>query len=208
MARILKKYPEFIIEPENFDAHIDFSEIFGRKAPLHIEVGSGKGTFLVSQARAQPDINFIGIEWARKYYRHAVDRIGRWSLTNVRLLRTDAADFIAQHVPDTCIACYHIYYPDPWPKKRHNKRRLISTANIEHFIRTLQPGGVMQLATDHDDYFEQMKEVVGSRSDILEPIEFTRAAGALDGEVVGTNFERKYFPENRGTHTLAVRKTV
>lgn len=206
MARKLRDYPDFVVNPENFDDSVDFSKIFGRSAPVHIEIGSGKGSFLVIQAQDQPDVNFLGIEWASKYYRLAVDRIGRWSLTNVRLLRADAADFITRFVPDQSVRYYHIYYPDPWPKKRHHKRRFLCSANLEHLLRTLEPRGVIQLTTDHDDYFEQMKEVIAARADVLEEIEFTRAAGAVNDEVVGTNYERKYIKEKRSVHTLAVTK--
>jgi tRNA (guanine-N7-)-methyltransferase len=88
MTRLLKDYPSVSLTPENLDGRIDFVRIFGRSGPVHIEIGTGKATFLLNQARAQPDDNFLGIEWARKYYRYAVDRIGRWGLTNVRIIRT------------------------------------------------------------------------------------------------------------------------
>jgi len=87
MARTLKEYPSVSLNPEDLDGKIDFVRIFGRAGPVHIEIGSGKGTFLLNQAGAQPGDNFLGIEWARKYYRYAVDRIGRWGLTNVRIIR-------------------------------------------------------------------------------------------------------------------------
>jgi tRNA (guanine-N(7)-)-methyltransferase len=153
MTRILKDYPEISLKPENLDGKIDFARLFGRPGPIHIEIGSGKGTFLVSQAKAQPDDNFLGIEWAGRYYRYAVDRIGRWDMANVRIIRTDAAVFLAESVPDDSVDYFHIYFPDPWHKKRHNKRRLICPANLENFIRCLKTGGQLRLATDHADYF-------------------------------------------------------
>ena len=137
MARILKEYPSVSLYPEDLswgllteDGKIDFVRIFGRAGPVHIEIGTGKGTFLLNQARAQPGDNFLGIEWARKYYRYAVDRIGRWGLTNVRIIRTDAATFLADFIPDDSVECFHIYFPDPWPKKRHHKRRFIRPDNL------------------------------------------------------------------------------
>jgi tRNA (guanine-N7-)-methyltransferase len=205
MAGRLKDYPQYTLDCENLSEPVIFTDIFGRCSPVHIEIGSGKGTFLVSEARANPDINFFGIEWARKYYRFAVDRIGRWGLENVRLARSDAADFITRFVPDSSVAFYHIYYPDPWPKKRHNKRRFICSANLEQLIRTLEANGVIQIATDHDDYFAQIEEVLCAKKDSLEKIEFVPTAGAQKGEIVGTNYERKYLKENRNTHTVAVR---
>ena len=98
MARKLQEYPSVSLEPEDLEGRIDFVQIFGRSCPVHIEIGSGKGTFLLNQAKAQPDDKFLGIEWARKYYRYAVDRIGRWGLTNVRIIRTDAAIFLTDFI--------------------------------------------------------------------------------------------------------------
>jgi tRNA (guanine-N7-)-methyltransferase len=206
MARILHDYPEISLKAENLDDKIDFVRIFGRSGPVHIEIGSGKGTFLLSQATTLPGDNFLGIEWARKYYRYAVDRIGRWGLTNVRIIRTDAADFITNSVPDNSVNCFHIYFPDPWPKKRHHKRRLIQLSNMATLIRCLKRGGDIRLATDHVEYFEQMKEVAMACRNALEPTEFVRPAGAAEGELTGTNYERKYIKDKRTIHTLALRK--
>jgi tRNA (guanine-N7-)-methyltransferase len=212
MARILKEYPSVSLNPEDLNGKIDFVRIFGRAGPVHIEIGTGKGTFLLNQAGAQPGDNFLGIEWARKYYRFAVDRIGRWGLTNVRIIRTDAAAFLADFVPDGSVECFHIYFPDPWPKKRHHKRRFICPANLEHLIRCLRTGGQLKIATDHAEYFEQIKQVltVGAAQCAcpgFEQINFLPTAGAEASEWVGTNFERKYLKDQRPIYTLAVKKT-
>ncbi len=206
--RILKVYENVSLKAQNLAELLDFADIFGRNAPVHIEIGSGKGTFLLSEAMYRPDVNFLGIEWARKYYRHAVDRIGRWGLTNVRIIRTDAAAFLPGHVPDESISCFHIYFPDPWPKKRHHKRRFICTENIEQIIRCLKPGGGVNIATDHQDYFEQIAHVIATQVELgrLQQIDFIRAAGAEPSEVVGTNYERKYIKAGRDVYTIAARK--
>jgi tRNA (guanine-N7-)-methyltransferase len=206
MSRALKNYLSVAIDPQNLTDKVNFTDIFGRSAPLHIEVGSGKGTFLVNQAKSQPEVNFIGIEWANRYYRFAVDRVGRWNITNVRIIRTDAAFFLAEYVPDASVDCFHIYFPDPWPKKRHHKRRFINEANLEQLIRCLKPEGVIRVATDYAEYFQQIKDVLASREGLLREIDFLPTAGAQLGEWVGTNFERKYLKENRSVFTLAVRK--
>ena len=112
MARKIKDFPSISFKPVDLSRKIDFTVIFGRVAPVHIEIGSGKGTFLVNQAKSQPQINFLGIEWANKYYRYAVDRLGRWELTNVKIVRTEAALFIQNHITDSSVDCFHIYYPD------------------------------------------------------------------------------------------------
>lgn len=206
--RIISDYPEISLDPETLDGYIDFEVIFGRKAPVHIEVGSGKGTFILSETKAHPENNYLGIEWANKYYKLAVDRLGRWQIPNVRIMRTDAAFFFAEHVPDNSVSWFHIYFPDPWPKARHNKRRLIGTSNVQQIIRSLQTGGVLNLATDHADYFEQMQEVLNAEFEkgTLKQTPFTRASGARDGETVGTNFERKYIVEGRPIYTIAAKK--
>ena len=206
MARILKDYPGVSIKLEDLDGKIDFLRIIGRPGAVHVEIGAGKGTFLLNQAKAQPDDNFLGIEWARKYYRYAVDRIGRWGLTNVRIIRTDAAAFLSDYVPSNSVDCFHIYFPDPWPKKRHHKRRFICPGNLEHLIRCLKTGGQLRIATDHADYFEQIEKVTAARSDKLEEIDFLPTAGAKVGEWIGTNFERKYLKDQRPIYTIAVRK--
>ncbi len=204
--RELNEYPDVVLKAEELTGPIDFLQVFGRSAPLHIEVGSGKATFLVSQAKAQSEVDFIGIEWARKFWRHAIDRIGRWALTNVRIVRADAPVFLRDFVPEGSVDCFHIYFPDPWPKKRHHKRRFVQQSNVELMLRLLKSGGEIRIATDHAEYFEQIKEVMARFSDELEQIEFPRPAGAREGELIGTNYERKYAKDGRPVYTIALRK--
>ena len=175
---------------------------------MHIEIGSGKGTFLVSQAAAFPEINYLGIEWANKYCRYAADRLARRGLRQVRLIRTDAAAFIAGLVPLDSVEMVHIYFPDPWPKKRHHKRRFFCQRNLELLLERLVCGGIINAATDHADYFDQMQAAAdwAEKTGRAEQIDFIRPAGAAEGEKVGTNYERKYQKEGRVTYTLALRK--
>lgn len=206
MKKELKDYTNIVLNLEELSDKIDFAQVFGRRGPIHVEIGSGKGTFLVHQARAQPEVDFLGIEWARKYYRHAVDRIGRWGLPNVRILRADAATFLRDFVHEESVDCFHIYFPDPWPKKRHHKRRLLQDANLEVLIRCLKPCGEIRIATDHEDYFRLIQDVTAAYRTQLEPIEFERPAGARERELTGTNYERKYVKQSRPIYTAAFRK--
>jgi len=203
MARAFKDYPDIAVDPEDLDGSIDFARIFGRTQPVHVEIGSGKGTFLLNEARAFPDINFLGIEWASKYYRHAVDRIGRWGLSNVRLIRTDATAFLSESLLNESVNCFHVYFPDPWPKKRHHKRRFICNSNIEQILRILKTSGLLRIATDHAGYFEQMKTVLDAYTARFDATEFHPTAGAKTGEWVGTNFERKYLKEERSVFCIS-----
>lgn len=206
MKRTIKEYDTIVLRPEDLSGQLDFARIFGRQHAVHLEVGSGKGTFLVHQAKAEPEVDFLGIEWARKYYRHAADRMGRWGLTNVRIIRADAVTFLTEHIRPGAIDCLHIYFPDPWPKKRHRKRRLLQQANMGVLIGCLRVGGEMRIATDHAGYFAQIEHVAADCRDQLEPIAFTRPAGAEEGELTGTNFERKYIRDRRTINTLALRR--
>ena len=206
MRRTLKDYPHVSLKSEDLDGQIDFIRLFGRSGPVHVEIGIGRATFLLNQAKAHPQLNFLGIEWANKYYRYSVDRIGRWNLTNVRIIRTDAAQFLADFLPDASVDCFHIYFPDPWPKKRHHKRRFFNTANTDQLLRCLKPAGGLRIATDHAGYFEQIQNVIADNADRLEQVDFLPTAGADTGEWVGSNFERKYLKENRPIFCLAVRK--
>ena len=208
MARILKNYPEVALNPADLDGRIDFANLFGRSSSVHIEIGCGRGSFLIGQAQAEPNVDFIGIEWASRYYRYSLDRIGRWGLSNVKLIRTDAAKFITDFIAAHSVDCFHIYFPDPWPKRHHHKRRFFNPANAEQLLRCLKPNGVIQLATDHANYFEQMQRVIAGFGERLEEIEFVCAAAAENGEKVGTNFERKYIKDKRGVHAIAVKNST
>lgn len=168
-----------------------------RDRPIEIEIGSGKGTFLVQQATATAEVNFLGVEWAAQYCRHAADRMRRHGLDHVRMLRADAAEFVRWYVADLCVRQVHVYFPDPWPKKRHHKRRLIQPPFLRELNRILVPGGRVRLVTDHADYFAWMEQAVAEVGELFERRPFERPIGAAEGEVVGTNFERKYRREGR-----------
>jgi len=202
----MKDYDGISVRAEELAGPVDFELIFERNGPVHIEIGSGKGTFLLAQARCAPEVNFLGIEWANKYFRYAVDRIGRWGLANVRIIRTDAARFLSEHVPDSSVDWFVVYFPDPWPKKRHHKRRFVSGPNMTQMVRCLKTGGVIQIATDHVDYFKEIQKAIEAQGQGLKAIEFTPATSAQDGELTGTNYERKYIKDKRDIYTIAVKK--
>jgi tRNA (guanine-N7-)-methyltransferase len=197
---------EFIVEPVGLEAEglarpIDFAAMFGNSNPVELEVGMGKGTFLVEQAKARPDVNFFGIEYARWFWRYASDRLRRAGVKNARTIRAEASFFVHEYVPDASLSVLHIYFPDPWPKARHNKRRLIQAPFMREIERVLMPGGRLQIVTDHLDYFEQIEQVV--RSSALKVIDYARPGSANEGEFVGTNFERKYRREGRPFYAIA-----
>ncbi len=201
-------YPSVELIAETLVGRLDFESIFGRCAPLHIEIGSGRGAFVICEAQAYPDTDFVAVEWGKPFCRHIIDRAGRRALTNVRVVRAEAAQFVRDRIPDGCVSCFHIYFPDPWPKKRHNKRRFVNLDNLGQMLRCLKSGGSVNLATDHLDYYQQMVKVVQTAVEqgTMEPAAFIRPAGAGPFEQVGTNYERKYIRQGRTTYTLAARK--
>jgi len=192
-----------------FDANpiIDPRTWFGDRShlPLEIEVGSGKGTFLVQEAPRRMEVNFLGIEWAGEFYRYAADRLRRNAISNVRLLHADAVEFIRHRCPDSFCTVIHLYFPDPWPKKRHHKRRSVQEQSLRDFHRILAPGGEVRLVTDHDDYWQWIEEHAASAADLFARESFERA-GESNEEIVGTNFERKYRREGRPFHAMILRK--
>ncbi len=171
---------------------------------FELEIGSGKGTFLVQQAVLQPETNFLGIEWAAEFYRYAADRLRRNDIRNVRMLRGDATEFIRYWCPDSIAAVIHLYFSDPWPKKRHHKRRVVQDHTLAAFHRILQPGGELRIVTDHDDLWEWMQTHAARAERLFERVEFDRPDSAGEGEVVGTNFERKYRREGRPFHGMTL----
>jgi tRNA (guanine-N7-)-methyltransferase len=200
---------ELIVEPIGLDVErlprpIRWGELFGNDHPVELEIGMGKGTFLTEQARARPDVNFFGIEWARWYWRYASDRLRRNQCTNARTVRAEAGYFLSEFVPEASLSVLHIYFPDPWPKTRHHKRRLLQGPFMRQAERTLGPSGRVQIVTDHQEYFEQIESVV--KASKLMVIDYNRPGSAGDGEFVGTNFERKYRREGRPFYAIAASK--
>jgi tRNA (guanine-N7-)-methyltransferase len=188
---------------------IRWSDIFGNDHPVELEIGAGKGTFLLAIAQALPEHNYVGIEYAKAYAEFAADRLRRHGVANARMVHAEATWWVRCHVPDASLAALHVYFPDPWPKTRHHKRRLIQPAFLKEVHRMLTPGGKLRLVTDHADYFAHMQAVLAGQSD-LEVIPFDSPvplkADAPVGSIVGTNFERKYIAEGRTFHATAARK--
>ena len=155
-----------------------------------------------------PQINFLGIEWARKYCQYCIDRFGRRGIENVRMIRADAADFVSRFIPDSSVACFHVYFPDPWPKTRHHKRRFLSDSNFPHLFRCLNPDGTIRFVTDDAKYFEATEVLIQKHGLYWEKRDFIPLPGTPEGELVGTNYERKYRKEGRPVYAMEIRKRV
>lgn len=194
-----------LLDPETLPRPVNWATLFENDHPVELEIGMGKGTFLFDQARARPETNFLGIEWANWYARYAADRMRRHQLMNARCVRADANFFIREFVPDASISVLHVYFPDPWPKARHHKRRMIQESFVPVIHRILKPGGRVQVVTDHKGYWEENIEPT-IRGSGLTVIDYNRPGTAGEGEFVGTNFERKYRREGRPFYAIAAAK--
>ena len=173
-------------------------------ARFELEIGSAKGTFLLQQGELEPATNFLGVEYAGEFYRYAADRVRRRGLANVRLLYADANEFIRAWMPDAIVATIHLYFSDPWPKARHHKRRVVQLATLAEFHRILVPGGDLRLVTDHDELWAWDVEHADRAHNLFERREFARPQSAREGELVGTNFERKFRREGRPFHAMTL----
>lgn len=171
---------------------------------FELEIGSGKGTFLVQQASLQPDTNFLGIEWAAEFFRYGADRLRRNACINARMLHDDAVEFVTHRMPESICDVIHLYFSDPWPKSRHHKRRVVQDASLAQFHRVLKPEGLVHIVTDHPDLWDWTEVHVERAGLLFDRLAFTPPPSAEEGEVVGTNFERKYRREGRPFHALTL----
>jgi tRNA (guanine-N7-)-methyltransferase len=180
-------------------APLDFEALFGNRHPVILEIGSGKGRFLVHSASEQPDRNFLGIEKSLHYHRVILDRVERRGLTNIRLVNHDAFLVLQKMIGDATLAEIHIYFPDPWPRPKEQKRRIVRTEALEEMRRTLVPGGRGIFVTDHAAYFEKAAPLVEAIFDAER-----RIPGPDDPP--RTNYEAKYRQEGRPIYEVRWRK--
>lgn len=190
-------------EQGRFDPRVWFEQPAHR---FEIEIGSGKGTFLIQQAPGRPDVNYLGIEKSVEFYRYAADRVRRRGPGNVRVLRADAVEFVRFWCADEVAAVVHLYFLDPWPKKRHHKRRVIRDETLPDLHRILRPEGELRLVTDHEMLWAWYEEHADRNSHLFERCPFGPPESAGEGELVGTNFERKYREEGRPFFAMTLKK--
>jgi len=150
---------------------LDFAAVFGRDAPTVLEIGFGMGDATAQIAAALPGTNFIGIEVHAPGVGALLKRIGELGLTNLRLVQHDAVEVLESMIPPQSLAGVHVYFPDPWHKKRHHKRRLIQPPWIGQLVTRLAPGGYLHCATDWQPYAEQMLQVLGAEAALVNTAE-------------------------------------
>jgi tRNA (guanine-N7-)-methyltransferase len=174
---------------------LDFEQFFGNRNPVVLEIGSGKGRFLVTAAAEHPDRNYLGVEKSLHYHRFIHERIERRGITNVRLVNHDAFVVLQKMIGDATLAEVHIYFPDPWPLPKEQKRRIIRPEALAEMRRALVPGGLGVFVTDHEAYYKKAAPLIEQFFDAER-----RIPGSDDPP--RTNYEAKYREEGRAIYEV------
>jgi tRNA (guanine-N7-)-methyltransferase len=164
--------------------------MFGRAAPLEVEVGSGKGLFLRNAAAARPEVDYLGIEVVRKYAEFAAATLAKIGLHNAMVVHADALRIFHELIPESSLAAVHVYFPDPWWKKRHKKRRVMRESFVRDVERTLLPGGLLHFWTDVEEYFQTSLELLAAQTGLMGPLPVAETPAEHD-MAYRTHFERR-----------------
>jgi len=191
--------------PDSYVTRLDLPKIFGRVAPLHVDLGCGDGSFLSALAERMPEENFLGIERLLGRVRSACRKAARTD--NMRVIRVETSYAVRYLLPEQSVQVFHLLFPDPWPKRRHQRRRVMTSEFLRSVHCALAPQGLFRIATDQLDYFDQMQRL--ARADpqfaIVDPL-LARPVGVDDVDLPLTKFERKFQQQGVPIHRLALRK--
>jgi tRNA (guanine-N7-)-methyltransferase len=168
----------------------EMAKLFGESRPLEVEVGSGKGLFIAGAAQQTPGHNFLGIEVARKYARYAAARLHKQDAVNAMMICGDALALFRDWFPGAGLAAVHVYFPDPWWKKRHKKRRVLNAEFLRDVERTLVAGGRLHFWTDVEEYFQTTLELISKTVKLQGPLPVEEKAAEHDLDY-RTHFERR-----------------
>ncbi|MFW5442842.1 MAG: tRNA (guanosine(46)-N7)-methyltransferase TrmB [Methylococcaceae bacterium] len=145
----------------------DYAKVFGREAPLIVEIGFGDGSSLAEMAEANPEINYLGIEVHRPGVGHLILLLEQKNINNVRVYHHDAIEILEQKIPDNMLAGVHLFFPDPWQKRRHHKRRIVRPSFIDLLNKKLSSGGYFHAATDWEHYAKEMLTILSSAKGLI-----------------------------------------
>ena len=190
---------EVELVPVNCVAPLDFEEIYGRQAPVEVDLGCGDGSFLAALASENPGKDFLGIERLLGRVGSACRKIERSGLKNARVLRFEISNAVERLLPKNSVASFHLMFPDPWPKRRHAPRRLVTENFLASLHRALAANGTVRIATDETEYFRQITRLV-SQSSLFAIISDALPAPAM------SKFEKRFTLDGVKIHRLALRK--
>lgn len=183
----------------DIEPRLDFAQLFGRNAPVEVEIGCGRGDFLLAYAAKHPETNFLGLERKLVIARKAASKVARAGLRNVRIVHGEVFYLFERYFPPKSLAAIHCYFPDPWPKKRHAKRRLFKPETPQILESLLCPGGTIHIRTDVLTYFETIREVFGNAAHFQEietPVELAACS---------TGFERRFMEVGKPIYRVSYR---
>ena len=186
-----------IIELESLVERLDLEKLFGRNAPLHVDLGCGDGSFLCVLAQRMPEKNFLGIERLVGRVRTGARRAAK--IGNVRLLRMEISYAVRYLLPPASVETFYLLFPDPWPKRRHWQRRIANESFLRAIGQALINGGTLYIATDRVDYFEKIKEIARANPDFAT-VDFAEI------DLPHTKFERKFRTQDAPIYRLELRK--
>jgi tRNA (guanine-N7-)-methyltransferase len=188
---VIELAPELSIE------RLDVGELFRRNAPLHVDLGCGDGSFLCELAQQFPEKNFLGIERLSKRVEKARRKTEK--IENVRVLRADTSDAVRYLLPENSVETFYLLFPDPWPKRRHQRRRIFTRGFLDSVAAALEHDGLLRVATDQLDYSQQIEQVSRAHPqfEIVDP---------GDMALPSTKFERKFQEQGASIHRLTLRK--
>ncbi len=190
----VEKYPPLV-----------FRECFGNTHPVEFEIGCGKGKFLVRRAIENPGTNFFGIDRVSKFMKLGKTRAEKRELPNIRFVRAEAKAFLTEAVAPESVSIFHIYFSDPWPKRRHQTRRVFTGEFLRLLHVRLVPGGLVEIATDDKDYFDAMKKTIAATSELWENVRETVNERILDS-MNKTSYEIKWAAEGRQLYYAELKK--
>lgn len=192
--------PSLILQPASYIQKLDWKNVFARERPVEVELGSGDGSFLAQYAKIHPERNFLGVERLLGRIRKLNKKGLRAGLSNLALLRLEASYVMEFMIPVASIDAVHIYFPDPWPKRKHRKNRLINERFTEITRAALKPIGIVYLRTDDLDYFEQMVRVFNANAG------FKKVETPAELAEVITDFERTFHLRGVATNRATYQK--
>ncbi len=184
-------FQRWLLDGESLPERVGSESLFENSAPLEVEVGSGKGLFLANVSTANPQSNFLGIEIATKFAEHIAARLAKSGLDNARIISGNAEPIFASRIEPGSLEAVHVYFPDPWWKARHRKRRVLNETSIKNYSRAIRSGGRLHFWTDVLDYFEETIEMIADLAPELGvpiPEDAGEASHDLDYR---THFERR-----------------
>jgi tRNA (guanine-N7-)-methyltransferase len=189
--------PAVEIVPASYFAPLDLEAIYGRNAPIEVDLGCGDGSFLVEIAAANPARDFLGIERLLGRVRRAHRKITQRELTNARVLRVETSYAVRQMLPADSVALFHLMFPDPWPKRRHWRRRVVTKDFLASIHRALAPHGVLRIATDQTDYFREIERLAGQSAQFV-------ISSDPEPDRAPSTFEKRF--SQSGIYRLVLRK--